>query len=184
MKRETTATVSGGTRILPSLACALAASARAEAMVSSRLTNVDLASPLKTMNRHGLSLPWSGARAAKVRIVVSSKSLGAGAVKVIAEADRRRAKNASVSGERLIGRESPNDGEGSGAGGKITAFSPLDAREISDRGSFSQFPRQVPRELPGDAPRACAAQRGPLQGAAVKVRDLQSETGRIGVDRG
>ncbi len=67
-------------------------------------------SPRSTTNRQGDSLPWSGARAARVRMSFSSASLGPGARKVMAEADRRRARNASTSGTGFTGRASPNVG--------------------------------------------------------------------------
>ncbi len=55
-------------------------------------------SPSNTMNRQGKSLPWSGTRAAAVRMVSSSAGEGPGPVMVLAEPDRRVSSRSIASG--------------------------------------------------------------------------------------
>ena len=56
------------------------------------------ASPSNTMKRQGLSLPWSGTRAAMVMSVSSSAALGAGPASSIGFTERRVFNRSKASG--------------------------------------------------------------------------------------
>src|SRR6476659_10982539 len=60
------------------------------------------ASPSNTMNRHGVSLPWSGTREATVSRVASSSAVGPGPLSSIGLTERREVRRSMASG--MVGR--------------------------------------------------------------------------------
>ena len=69
-------------------------------MVSPALSR---ASPSNTMNRQGVSLPWSGTREATVSSVASSAAVGPGPLSSIGLTERRDVRRSMASGMGAFG---------------------------------------------------------------------------------